>query len=171
MRKRRTGALAAALTLAVLLAGTALAAGGQDDPLVTLSYLNQTVLPQILSQVEKNTAQQQEELAKRFQEQLSQHGGTGSGSSATGAAYTLVTLTSGQTMSLELGCEVLLRVGSVTVSADSAPALIDTSSGGALGSGASLLQNHLYLSTIEGRTLTPTSATVKLMARGGYTIA
>ncbi|MCI8424001.1 MAG: hypothetical protein HFF50_10835 [Lawsonibacter sp.] len=169
MRKRRTGALAAALTLAVLLAGTALAAGGQDDPLVTLSYLNQTVLPQILSQVEKNTAQQQEDLAKRFQEQLSQYGSTGS--SATGAAYTLVTLTSGQTMSLELGCEVLLRVGSVTVSADSAPALIDTSSGGTLGSGASLLQNHLYLSTIEGRTLTPTSATVKLMARGGYTIS
>ena len=47
----------AALTLTVfwLCAGAALAAGGgsQSDPLVTLSYLTQTVQPDILRQVEE----------------------------------------------------------------------------------------------------------------------
>ena len=50
----------AALTLTVfwLCAGAALAAGGgtQSDPLVTLSYLTQTVQPDILRQAEERAA-------------------------------------------------------------------------------------------------------------------
>ena len=50
----RLGALA--LTAALLGTGAALAAGGgQNDPLVTLSYLNQTAIPQIVKQVEEKT--------------------------------------------------------------------------------------------------------------------
>ena len=78
-------------------------------------------------------------------------------------------MSDGQVMRLEVGCEVLLRVGGVTVQADSSPALIDLSSGGTVNSGAALTRNHLYLSTIEGRTLTA-SGTVKILVRGGYSI-
>ena len=43
-------------------------------------------------------------------------------------------------------------------------------SGGTIANGASLTKNHLYLSTIADRTLTPTADTVKLLVRGGYSI-
>ena len=165
-----TLALSAALlgTVAALAAG-----GGQNDPLVTLSYLNQTAIPQIVKQVEDKTAERQKELERTFTAQIDQYrqtagqGGSGSGGSA---SYTLVTMSSGQVMSLEVGCEVLLRIGAATVQADSTPALIDLSAGGTVNSGTSLTKNHLYMSTIAGRTLTA-SGDVKLLVRGSYSIA
>ena len=39
---------AGALAAGCLVMGAALAAGDQEDPLVTLSYLNQTAIPQIV---------------------------------------------------------------------------------------------------------------------------
>ena len=68
----RLGALA--LTAVLLGTGAALAAGGdQSDPLVTLSYLNQTAIPQIVKQVEEKTAQRQKELAQSFADQIEQY--------------------------------------------------------------------------------------------------
>jgi hypothetical protein len=168
--------VAPALALTALLGGAALAANGdQNDPLVTLSYLQETALPSVVSQVETKAAARQTELAKTLSDQIAQYrqevaniGGTGAGSSA---SYTLVTLTKGQTMRLDVGCEVLLRVGTATVNAATSPALIDLSTGGTINGGTSLTKNHLYMSTIEDRTLTPTADTVKLMVRGGYSIA
>lgn len=162
-----------ALALSAVLLGTAaaLAAGGdQSDPLVTLSYLNQTAIPQIVKQVEEKTAARQQELEKRFADQLSQHQGGQTPSSGGSASYTLVSMSSGQVMSLGVGCEILPRVGSVTVKAATTPALIDLSTGGTVNSGASLTRNHLYMATIADRTLTA-SGSVKLLVRGSYTIA
>ena len=48
--------------------------------------------------------------------------------------------------------------------------LIDTTSGGVLGTGAALSQNHLYMVTIAPRWITASSATVKVLVRGPYTI-
>ena len=162
---------AGALAAGCLVMGAALAAGDQDDPLVTLSYLNQTAIPQIVEQVEDRTAQRQEELEESFRTQLSQYQQGGQGGGSASAGYTLVTLAQGQGMRLEVGCEVLLRVGSASVQADGSPALIDLSTGGTVNSGASLEKNHLYMSTIEGRTLSADTATVKVLVRGGYTVA
>ena len=162
-----------ALTLAVACLGTvaAQAAGGdRDDPLVTLSYLNETALPQVVKQVEERSAVLQQELKEDFAQLLEQQPAGGQGGSS-GASYTLVTLSSGQTMALEVGCEVLLRVGSATVHANTSPALIDISTGGEVGSGTSLTKNHLYMATIPDRTLTAGSGDVKLLVRGGYSIA
>lgn len=165
-------ALAAALVLG---AGTSLAAvGDENDPLITLSYLQQMVLPDILTQVETNTTQQQELLSADLALQIDQYktdmqalvssGSTGSDS------YTLVTLSAGQTMYLDVGCEILLRVGSATVNAATSPALIDITTGDTINHGTALTKNHLYMSTISDRTLTPTTDTVKLLVRGGYSI-
>ena len=162
---------AGALAAGCLVMGAALAAGDQDDPLVTLSYLNQTAIPQIVEQVEERTAQRQEELEESFRVQLERYQREEQGGGSDAAGYTLVTMSQGQVMYLEVGCEVLLRVGSASVRADSSPALIDLSDGGTADSGASLEKNHLYMSTIEGRTLTADAATVKVLVRGGYTVA
>lgn len=168
----RLGALA--LTAALLGTVAALAAGGgQTDPLVTLSYLEQTAIPQIVQQVEGKAASRQAELEQSFSSQIQQYrqqAGQGTGSTGS-ASYTLVTMTSGQVMSLEVGCEVLLRVGTATVQAGGSPALIDLSSGGTIDSGASLTKNHLYMSTIAGRTVTAAASSVKVLVRGGYSVA
>ena len=156
---------------ACLCAGTALAAGGdQDDPLITLSYLTRTVTPDILDQVERQGEAYRTQLLERFnasieefKRQASQTPGGGEGS----ASFSVVTLTAGQQLSLDVGCEVMLRVGSASVSA---PTLVDSTSGGTLDSGGTLAANHLYLATIAGRTVTAGSGTVYLMVRGGCAV-
>lgn len=160
----------AALTLTVfwLCAGAALAAGGgsQSDPLVTLSYLTQTVQPDILRQVEERANTRQADLMTQFEHRLDQlQGGTGGS-----AAYTLVTLSSGDRLELEVGCELMLRVGSAAVNSATEPALIDMTTGGTLANAGSLVQNHLYMATIPDRTVTASAGTVKLLVRGGYSI-
>ena len=160
----------AALTLTVfwLCAGAALAAGGgsQSDPLVTLSYLTQTVQPDILRQVEERANTRQADLMTQFEHRLDQlQGGTGGS-----AAYTLVTLSSGDRLELEAGCELMLRVGSAAVNSATEPALIDMTTGGTLANAGSLVQNHLYMATIPDRTVTASAGTVKLLVRGGYSI-
>ena len=165
----------AALALALLCTGAALAANGdKSDPLVTLSYLEQTALPSVVSQVETKAAQRQTELAKNLSDQIAayqqQTGSTG-GNSGSAAGYTLITLTSGQTLSLDVGCEVLLRVGTATLAANTDPGLIDVSTGGTLNNGGALTANHLYMATIADRTVQATAATVKLLVRGEYTVS
>ena len=149
-------------------AAAALAAGGgsQSDPLVTLSYLTQTVQPDILRQVEERANTRQADLMTQFEHRLDQlQGGTGGS-----AAYTLVTLSSGDRLELEVGCELMLRVGSAAVNSATEPALIDMTTGGTLANAGSLVQNHLYMATIPDRTVTASAGTVKLLVRGGYSI-
>ena len=48
--------------------------------------------------------------------------------------------------------------------------LIDTTTGANLPSGGGLAANHLYMVTISTRSVTATSGTVKVLARGPYTV-
>ena len=64
----RLGAIA--LSAVLLGTGASLAAGDQSDPLVTLSYLNQTAIPQIVKQVEDKTALRQKELEAALADQI-----------------------------------------------------------------------------------------------------
>lgn len=174
--KRRV--LPAILAVTLLLGtGAAMAAGGtMNDPLVTLSYLQDTVIPEILSKLSADTRSQNSDLKADLaaqidiyesdMKQLLKNDSTVAGSDT----YVLVTLTKGQTMALDVGCEMMLRVGTAKVNAATAPALINVTTGGTINSGASLEKNHLYMATIVDRTLTPTADTVKLLVRGGYTI-
>ena len=122
-----------------------------------------------------------EQAAKRQSELLAQlntaiadykmavEGGGASG--GTSASYSVVTLTSGQTLALGVGCEVMLRVGTATLAANTDPGLIDVSTGGTLNNGGALTANHLYMATIADRTVQATAATVKLLVRGEYTVS
>ena len=134
--------------------------------MVTLSYLTQTVQPDILRQVEERANTRQADLMTQFEHRLDQlQGGTGGS-----ATYTLVTLSSGDRLELEVGCELMLRVGSAAVNSATEPALIDMTTGGTLANAGSLVQNHLYMATIPDRTVTASAGTVKLLVRGGYSI-
>ena len=134
--------------------------GSASDPLVTLSYLNETFLGQIMTKVDQK-------IAARNSQLLQQSGGTGSTSSA---EFTVVTLSSGQTLTGDIGCEVMLRVGTASCVSPSSPGLIDETTAGTLNNGGALVTNHLYMMTIEGRGVKAGSATTKLLVRGSYTV-
>lgn len=152
--------LSVMLNATVTVAGAV--AGGSDDPLVTLSYLNDTFLGEILNKVD-------EKIAARNSQIVQQLGGTMG--SSTSSTFTVVTLTSGQVLTGEIGCEVMLRVGAAVCVATSSPGLIDETTAGTLNNGGALAQNHLYMMTIEGRGVKATAATTKLLVRGSYSIA
>ncbi|MCI8739371.1 MAG: hypothetical protein HFG10_04580 [Oscillibacter sp.] len=166
-RKRWFLRLAAAAALCGVLMTTALAAeaGSPQDPLVTLSYLNETFLNTILNRVDEKIAARNTQLAQQMGGQFS---GIGTTSVST---FTVVTLSSGQILTGEIGCEVMLRVGSAVCVAPSAPGLIDETTAGTLNNGGALAQNHLYMMTIENRAVRATAATTKLLVRGTYTLS
>ena len=137
--------------------------GSDQDPLVTLSYLNDTFLNTILEKVDQKIAARTTEIVKQL-------GGQASGAESTNT-FSVVTLTQGQILTGDIGCEVMLRVGTAACVAPSAPGLIDETSAGTLNNGSALEKNHLYMMTIEGRGVQATAATTKLLVRGTYTVA
>jgi len=94
---------------------------------------------------------------------------SGSGNGAT-LAFSVVTLSEGQTLYGDIGCEVMLRVGSAACVSPSNPGLIDETDGSILNGGGALVTNHLYMMTIEGRGVKATAETTKLLVRGSYGI-
>lgn len=136
--------------------------GSDQDPLVTLSYLNDTFLKTILEKVDQKIAARNTEIVKQL-------GGQTSGAEAANT-FTVVTLTQGQILTGDIGCEVMLRVGTAACVSPSAPGLIDETSAGTLNNGSALEKNHLYMMTIEGRGVQATAATTKLLVRGTYTV-
>ena len=134
-------ALSGILSTTVSLAAEA---GSEGDPLVTLSYLNDTFLDTILTKVDQKIAARNSQIAQEL---------------------------GGQVLTGDIGCEVMLRVGTASCVSPSSPGLIDESSASTLNNGGALVQNHLYMMTIEGRGVQATAATTKLLVRGTYTIA
>lgn len=169
MKKNRWLLRAAALLLVSIALNVTLSAaaeaGSASDPLVTLSYLNETYMSVILDKVDSKITARNTEMTAKIQK------ATGTASSGTASAFSVVTLSKGQTLTGEIGCEVLLRVGTASCVAASSPGLVDETTGGTLNGGGALTQNHLYMMTIENRGVKATAATVKVLVRGGYTVA
>ena len=165
------------LVVSVMAAGTV---GSESDPLVTLSYLNDTFKADLLKALDEKIAARDKELSDKLSaqvkadtEKLAQTTGVsvGAGSAGSGDTFSVVTLSKGQTLTGEIGCEVMLRVGTATCVAGSSPGLIDETTAGTLNSGKALTQNHLYMMTIADRGVKASADTVKLLVRGGYTVS
>ena len=133
-------------------------AGGADDPLITKSYLDGPFLERVQSMVEQAVKEQKTEL----EDVLSQGGGN---------VFKVVTLSKGEVLEGDVGCEVMLRIGTASCGSPDSVGLIDTTDGTILGDGKALVTNHLYMVTIKTRTVTATSSTVKVLVRGPYTVS
>ncbi|MDE7260819.1 MAG: hypothetical protein K2N78_01965, partial [Oscillospiraceae bacterium] len=157
------------LAATVLTAFVAMAAGdpgSRSDPLVTLSYLTGTFTTQIMDKVDGLLDQRNAGLSKELGDKLARLP-SGSGGAA-GDSYAAVTLSAGQTLYGEAGCEVLLRTGSARCVGEGAVGLMDATTGGDLGSGGTLTANHLYLMP-ESRGVASAEGAA-LLVRGSYTI-
>lgn len=67
---RLVGLLLVSATVLTLTVAATGGAGTSSDPLVTLSYLNEKFLPQVLSDVDKKTASHEKELSQKLTEQV-----------------------------------------------------------------------------------------------------
>jgi len=146
---------------AVLAAGVGAYAGSgygtESDPLVTLSYLDKVLTPELMGEFQEKLSEAVEDLEEEFA------GGGGAGS-----LYSVVTLDRGQGLVCQAGCELLLRRGSASsISSE----LIDATGGGTLEPGSALQQNHLYLVTSDNCGISAQEAETLLLVRGPYTIA
>ena len=162
---RLVGLLLVSATVLTLTVAATGGAGTSSDPLVTLSYLNEKFLPQILSEVDKKTASREQTLSNKLTEQVKsetqafeQKYGASSGntSGGTAASFTVVTLNQGQILYMGVGCEAMLRTGSgVCV---------------AVAGGLALQQNHLYMATVDSRGVQASANSTKLLVRGNYSV-
>ena len=151
-------ALAAVCVCFLFTVAYAAGAGGVDDPLVTKSYLDGPFLEQVRSLVDRTVEERKAELEEALEPD-------------SGYVFKVVTLSKGQTLEGDVGCEVMLRIGSAVCGSPESVGLIDTTGGTVLEDGEALVTNHLYMVTISTRTVTAVSGTVKVLARGPYTVS
>lgn len=184
--KKRRGALARFLTLmlisSMVLTLSALAngsAGTSADPLVTLSYLSEKFLPQVMASVEEKADAHEQALSQSLSEQVKRESAefsrkygvsTGTDDDGEAESFTVVTLASGQTLYGGIGCEVMLRTGSAVCVASSVPGLIDETAGTTLYGGDALQKNHLYMMTVSDRGVKAGADSTKLLVRGSYSV-
>ncbi|MBQ5739229.1 MAG: hypothetical protein IIV78_02345 [Oscillospiraceae bacterium] len=165
------------LTLTVAATG---GAGSKEDPLVTLSYLNVNFLPEVLAQADARVVERNDALSTQLAEQIAAEKAAlekkYAAASKEGAladtvdSFVVVTMSRDQVLYGEIGCEVMLRVGTAVCVSPSSPGLIDSTDATTLDSGKSLVKNHLYMMTIDERGVKATADTVKVLVRGTYEV-
>ena len=157
MKKRyiifRLGALAAAVCA---LATVVLAEpGASDDPLISKSYIENQLMPQIKQYIESRLAEV----------------GGGSGAAAgTADKFNVVNASAGQQIICSAGTELILRMGSASVIATEKGGIADTTDGFDLADGAFMPSNHLLIVPVsDGRGVRATTDII-VMIKGGYTV-
>ncbi len=153
-RKKWSKCLACVGLTAAVIAGGAIAAGSQgsqSNPLVTLDYLNEVALPEIMEQVDKQVKERFDKLQKE-----QKPGGT---------TFLAVELKKGETIAPEAGSQFLLRSGTLK----STDALVDLTTGETWANDGSLAENHLYIATGDKQTVAAEEDCL-LLVQGGYTV-
>ena len=149
--KEKTLKIIIAVLAVLLVAGVAAYAatnyGSQEDPLITKSYLDEVVKPQLEKELQTKLDNVGSELLR----------------SAPGE-FARVELKAGQTLSCAVGAQLLPVSGSVSA----VGALTDTTAGAAAADGAALSANHLYMVTESGGVKAAAAAVV--LVSGTYRI-
>ena len=105
--------------------------GGEDDPLITLSYINDKVIPQ---------------LKEYIDEKLSSQPQGGTTVNQTSAGFTLVNVKANCKIIGAEGTEFVLRMGSGTIVATANGGVADLTGGVDLADGSDIPSNHNLLS-------------------------
>lgn len=131
------------------------APGTNDDPLVSLSYITDTLVPELHSYVDSK---------------ISAISSQGQGGTASQPGFSVVDVKQGQTVRGGNGCEMILRMGSATVNASQSGGLSDVTAGFDLPQGYAMPANHLLVVPInDGRGVTMTTDG-KIMIKGAYSV-
>lgn len=192
--------LTCGLTAVLLLAGIGAVAaeyGSQSDPLVTLSYIQQVLLPQSKENVDETVADALEDfedtvadgnsnLQKYIDKKLRSFAAgevdealidaiaaavvEQSGQVSGGElSWAVVQIPAGSTVDCTVGVQAILRSGAAVCVAGGSSGLIDLSNGEILVGGSALLENHLYAVSAAERSIYTAQGCTLLIA-GSYTI-
>ncbi len=137
---------------AVCVAATVVAnPGSESDPLISQSYITQTLIPQIEKMISEATS-----------------GATENGGDT--QRFEVISMTAGQTMICQNGTELILRMGSANIIATEKGGLADTTGGYDLPNGAVMPSNHLLIVPVnDGRGISANND-VLVMVKGAYEI-
>ena len=179
MKIKIIGTVLCVLALAVGIYAFAAEYGTQEDPLVSLSYINSVFKPQLIAEVDEKVSSAtsaiqayENRVDKKVTEVIDRSSATVSDEDLTNVAnsiapsgkkptapFTTVALKSGEKITLEAGAEILAR-GNLSVTSGS---LIDITAGS---TASELLANHLCTCS-ESVSLRANSA-VTVLIRGSY---
>ena len=135
--------------------------GGEDDPLVTLSYINQVLKPQMEADILKKIAGQDIKISDI------------SPAASPSLEYQVVTMKKGELLLPKNSIELIVRPGSkaVIVSPIKENGLLDMTDGAELLDGKSAPINHmLIVPRADGRGIRITTDIAYVMVRGEYEI-
>ncbi len=149
--KKTAFGLVAVILLTAILAVSAIAAPGSDeDPLISLSYINEVLMPEIKAYIDEKIATI-----------------TGGDSNNT---FELVNMTAGQQLIGDKGCEIILRQGTGTIIATQKGGIADSTQGIDLANGTAVPSNHLLIIPFDdGRGINMTTNGI-LMVKGTYSL-
>ena len=123
--------------------------GTNEDPLISLSYITDTLIPEIHEYIDNKIAQIKGETSQ---------------------GYKVVDVKKGQKVIGDASCEMILRMGTADVISSEKGGLSDVTLGGDLITGMTMPSNHLIIVPLsDGRGVKMTSDG-KLMIKGTYTI-
>ena len=150
----------AAALLAVMLTAVcgyaAFGAGGSDDPLISLSYIDDVLMPKIRDMIDKAVE------------------GSGSGGSqqpsAGGAAYESIQVFAGDVLLGRAGTELIVRIGAADAVCPGINGLVDATAGLDLEGGGRVQNNHVYIIPREDGRGIKMLEDGYVMIKGGYTI-
>ncbi len=146
LTKKITLTLAALLFLSVCLPGLASDPGSNEDPLVTLSYINDVLMPQVKSYVDSKAA-------------------------SSSGSFEIVNLKAGQTVIANASTEMILRMGNAQIVATQKGGVADVTMGIDLQNGAVMPANHLLIVPLDdGRGAQMLSDGI-IMIKGSYKIS
>ena len=158
--------------IAVMIAAAAYiavsAAGGADDPLITLSYLNSVLLPALKEDQQKQVQELHDAAVAELREEIAAGGVTATG----GSSYLALEMHEGETIVGYGGAiEVLLRRGTFQAVDPIGDKLANLTKGAEAGDGNELTLQNLYLvPRADGRGVKCVSGSGWVMVRGGYQV-
>ena len=136
----------------------------KNDPLVSLSYVNDVLGPQIMAQVLEKIESQYVKISDLID-------------MSTGE-LTLITLSKGDTLMSKGVCEIVLLSGNATTlitaasNIEAGQGLVDVTDGTMVTNGTLIKANHkVIIPKADGRGIIVTGDSVTLLVRGAYTVA
>lgn len=149
LSKKISITLLCVIFMSICLPGLAADPGSSEDPLITLSYVEDILMPQVKSYVESKL---------------------GSVEAGTGSVFEVVNLKKGQTVIAAKSTEFILRMGSASIVATKKGGISDVTAGIDLQNGSQMPANHLLIVPLDdGRGLTMQTDGI-VMIRGNYSI-
>ena len=150
MNKRK---ISIALALCVVVGGLFVSyaqPGTESDPVITLSYIKDTVIPEIYEYIDSKISDKS--------------------SPESGQTFVVAEVPEGKRIICDAGCELILRSGKAEIIATKKGGIADTTAGTDLPDGSEVPKNHLLIVPVDdGRGMDMETDCI-LMIKGGYSV-